>query len=121
MQILIITLDYNLQSFSGLTLSGHVMLMMTNFILLAVGYDILPVEFIRFPLHLRDDVIAQRDVAWQLRNVDDPDHVTRITVNTVGPTWIRGYAIDHMLLYYTRSGGKGHENVFDRDVLLQMK
>ena len=100
-------------------LGSHVSLMMLNFILLAVGYDILPVEFLRFPLQLTGSTIAKRDYAWQLRNVDDPDHVTRFTVDTLGPTWIRGYALDQMILYYDRPGK--NVNVFDKVVLLQMK
>jgi hypothetical protein len=93
------------------------LLTLLNFILLAAGYDILPIEFEKFPVQLTGETIAQRDYAWQYRNVDDPDHVTRVTVDTIGPTWIRGYAVDQVALYYTRSDG----NVFEREVLLQMK
>lgn len=97
------------------------MLMSVNFILLAVGYDIIPAEFLKFPLQLTGETVAQRDYAWKYRNLDEPDHVTRMTVDTVGPTWLRGYAIDHVILYYTRSDRNGVDNVFDRDVLLQMR
>jgi hypothetical protein len=102
---------------TGLTLGGHLLLTSLNFILLAVGYDILPVEFQKFPLQLTGETIAQRDYAWQYRNDDDPDHVTRVTVDTLSGTPIRGHAADRVVLFFTRSG----ENVFDRDVLLQMK
>ena len=106
---------------SGLTLSGHIGLMSVNFILMAVGYDILPVEFQRFPLQLTGETVAQRGLAWQWRDLNDSDHITRTTVDTIGPTWLRGYTVDHLILYYTRNDRNNEKNVFDRDVFVEMR
>lgn len=49
-------------------------------------------------MQLTDELVAQRDYAWQWRN-EDPNHITRFTVDTIGPTWVRGYAIDNVVVY----------------------
>ena len=89
-----------------------------NIILGVSGYEILPIEFEEFPIDIMDEITYQREHAWMNRNAA-PNNITRFTVDDVGPTWSRGYAIDTVTLYY--SAGDDGNNVFQKDYFIQMK
>ena len=55
---------------AGITLGGHIFLMSLNFILMAAGYDILPIDFQSFPLDVRTTEAAKREAAWNYRDED---------------------------------------------------
>ena len=52
-------------SVSGLALGAHIFMLMTTGILVAAGYDLIPITFDRLPLDIRDNVDYLRYVAWQ--------------------------------------------------------
>lgn len=89
--------------------------MSINFVLLAVGYDILPVEFEAFPVDITQELNYQREYAWNHRD-NDSDKIHRFTVDDVGPTWPRGYYTDVLALFYSSKG-----NVYQRQHLQQME
>ena len=52
-------------------------------------------------------------INFPLSRNDDPDHITRVVVNDLGPTWDRGYSVDDVIMYFTSWGS----NVFTKEVL----
>ena len=86
-----------------MTLGGHVFLTSLNLVLFLAGYNILPVEFYRFPVDLKDTVDKQREDAWMKRDSDDPDKVFRFVLDDLGTPPYRGYSSDDVRLYYTNN------------------
>lgn len=53
---------------SVLALSGHLLSVLISIVLVASGYDLLPVDFENLPLELNDQPWRPRDLAWTYRN-----------------------------------------------------
>jgi hypothetical protein len=72
---------------------------------------------------LQGSVEKQREDAWKMRNVDDPQRVTRFILDDLGTPAYRGYSADDVKLYYTRDGhvGSGARNMFTKELFLTMK
>ena len=56
--------------FSGLALAGHISFMVITGILMASGYDVMPLVFDRLPLDITDDPDYLRGMAWDHRDKD---------------------------------------------------
>lgn len=64
--------------FAGITLGLHLLMVLITVILLAAGYDILPLELSALPLDIRDDPDYLRGIAWQERwETDDNGIIDR--------------------------------------------
>ena len=69
--------------YTGLTLGGLVVMILTTGLLLLVGYDILPITFDRMPLDIRNDVDYLRYAAWNNR-FEDENNIIRRRVSSNG-------------------------------------
>ena len=52
---------------TGITLGGHILMLVISGILFAAGYDILPLRFEGLPLDIRDNDHFLRGLAWEER------------------------------------------------------
>ena len=93
-----------------MTLGAHLLMILLTCILLAAGYNIVPINFEKLPLDLGDDSTKRRTDAW-LYVRDDPS-----VVNLVGNQNKRVIEYQPLTLYYEDEG-----NVFTKANLLSIK
>ena len=99
-----------------LALAGHLFLSGMNGILALTGYDIIPVEFERFPVFLRETDVLKRDWGWRYRN-NEGSRVRRLTLNDTQINLVRGTPGDILEVIYESKTG----NIFTQQSLKRIK
>ena len=97
--------------FSGLTLGAHLLMILVTGILLAVGYEVIPINFSAVPLDLGDDSTKLRTDAWLY--VEDDEAV----VNLNGNQQNRSIEYQPLIYVYENEGG----NVFTKERLKEIQ
>lgn len=97
--------------FSGLTLGAHLLMILVTGILLAVGFDVIPINFSALPLDLGDDSTKLRTDAWLY--VEDDEAV----VNLNGNQQHRSIEYQPLIYVYENEGG----NVFTKERLKEIQ
>ena len=97
-------------------LSGHLLMIAINFILLLAGINMFPAVLADFPLNLRNDDVFKHEVAWTFRN-NDSMRVQRTIANASTGNWVRGSTADMFDIYYSR----GEQNIFTKDSFQRLK
>lgn len=95
----------------GLTLGAHLVMILVTGILLAVGYEVIPINFSTLPLDLGDDSTKLRTDAWLY--VKDDDAV----VNPNGNQQRRSIQYQPLTYVYESKSG----NVFTKERLTEIK
>lgn len=95
----------------GLTLGAHLFMMVLTGILLAAGYDVIPINFSDLPLDLGDDSTKLRTDAWL--HVRDDDAVHQVNGNQKR----RSMEYQPLVFIYQKNGG----NVFTKKNLLDLQ
>ncbi len=97
--------------FSGITLGAHLFMILLTGILLASGYDVIPISFSTLPLDLKDDSTKLRTDAWL--HVKDDDSVQKLN----GQQQMRSEEYQALLYFYEKKGS----NVFTPEHLKEIQ
>lgn len=92
-------------------LGAHLLMILVTGILLAAGYDVIPINFSALPLELKDDSTKLRTDAW--RYVKDDGAVIKLN----GNQQLRGMEYQPLVYIYEKNGG----NVFTQEHLLDLQ